>query len=1170
MDLLAEITRFRFGGDDHESSDSPQAESPLPSLSPRRQEYSHQTEIDGVDETFVAQQNFINDLVKAWQERNVQEIHRLTNEHSTVVQDLFDPDKTSSLVSFIACQGIDVVATLLLDADEFPLTESTAAELPHTINLFIRIFTEIIIVNNSFAWYFFDAHQDLLQFLIQLVHISTLQENILTFLEHCLATVGPAIDISTTPSFIKAIETASNGGLAFVSRVVALLIVSGGHAVTPAPSFLDPPTYDDWECFDEAEEQLRNRQRHTYHLSLYRSQQVEKIIDRNTRVLMAVPDMIGRLVALLKFARQSDRRGGMQIMFGNGGAVDFAQLQGALTQLLNMGGGDVRNNQATAMLAAGFGGALGVPDAFDSDYDSEDDDYGNEVGTEAGVQFSTDGQPPVIVVPMQNQDENGTPPSVGDSADCRWFNGAHQNAQDWWRLRPLVVEGSSPTPARSRFLQWAAAGPMNAVIRNPMESHTIINALSEVLFVLNSLICTPYHQQVWRDLNKAKILQTLRDIFQPIFEARRSSSVASSGSNHGVSGVANNACTNNTESSSLAAAGARHLQDEICSPKYEFDLAQLTDSEDDEDDGHHSHDSDTLRKIELLRLLHEFWDAHDVNECVRSNRVDAETMKAKNDLMRYIVDVLKSMAEDVCVDNLICYALEAYIRCHWFRNRMEAQTIVAEDLLPTLLERLLASRSSSETLKGGSRRLESTFTLIAELCKFHPTNWRRVDQLVISMCKTTKMRKKILKYGFHSNFFVRSVLLSCFPQLRSREALQITLPQLIRNCEIMEAKHPGLTESDACIPSFEVPSVVMQRLHYVRHETKYVVDHHSLVDDLEGVLSRMAEAPSIPSLKRDSEKAEQSRRRWHKERTSMCELATDDSRDACITEQATTQTRWTDPTVCCVPPIAKSNLDQTGVIQSDNSNHSHTNDEVLSDFFECLEQTSFVAAVVLHNPAKIIWNLVTLNNPDTMESTDQLCAITTAMIFFMCLQEKGGIQLVGETIQQIKAVHKKERKAWTKQQEQKRAQTSQVQKKRDETQRQRELFRSMPLVSAVFPEETGDGIEMLTKPVPHETIPARRPIAFTVDDVCKSMYRMFCVWFAHYVCQERYFHTLFFCTQIDVSQWHKTLRMLLKILPKYFDDAVRERKGRKTNRNVSENFCSYRRNDRLHGIRTSL
>jgi hypothetical protein len=34
----------------------------------------------------------------------------------------------------------------------------------------------------------------------------------------------------------------------------------------------------------------------------------------------------------------------------------------------------------------------------------------------------------------------------------------------------------------------------------------------------------------------------------------------------------------------------------------------------------HTHDPPTLRKIELQRLLHEYWDAHDVDEASATTR----------------------------------------------------------------------------------------------------------------------------------------------------------------------------------------------------------------------------------------------------------------------------------------------------------------------------------------------------------------------------------------------------------------------------------------------------------------------------------------------------------------------------------------------------------------------
>src|SRR5690349_14205652 len=131
----ARIAAFRFGSDSDDASFA---------ATPWQPPFS---------DTIAAQAKYLHDLVRAWKSKLRGQLMRLTSEGNTVVADLFDPNRTSALVSFVAVGGIDVLSALLQDRSVDP----TDMYYCDSYNLFTRILTEIVIVNNAFSWYFFDA-----------------------------------------------------------------------------------------------------------------------------------------------------------------------------------------------------------------------------------------------------------------------------------------------------------------------------------------------------------------------------------------------------------------------------------------------------------------------------------------------------------------------------------------------------------------------------------------------------------------------------------------------------------------------------------------------------------------------------------------------------------------------------------------------------------------------------------------------------------------------------------------------------------------------------------------------------------------------------------------------------------------------------------------------------
>jgi hypothetical protein len=180
--------------------------------------------------------------------------------------------------------------------------------------------------------------------------------------------------------------------------------------------------------------------------------------------------------------------------------------------------------------------------------------------------------------------------------------------------------------------------------------------------------------------------------------------------------------------------------------------------------------------MEYLRLVHEYWDCRDVYELHTAAFSSQQTCKRQ--LAQKLVDRLLKQSEDPCTYNVLTYALEAFIRGTPLACRQVEQEFLASRIL-THLVRVIADCKNEN-------RLESEFSLLAELIKFNP---KTLQQLEAALTADEKLYNGLVTVvcarPFHSNLFVRGLVLTVLSSQTNCSSLLI--PQL-RCCTACQAK----------------------------------------------------------------------------------------------------------------------------------------------------------------------------------------------------------------------------------------------------------------------------------------------------------------------------------------------------------------------------------------------
>lgn len=947
-----------------------------------------------IDAATQGQSQVVLDLYKAIAAGDVQSLVQVM---SGPMRSLFDPDKTDTALHFVSCGGVEVLLEIFR-SDFIRIAGSrsgarTITTLAEVLAASVRALTELILVQGRLAWLIVGGGDRGAAF-EAIIHIGCrvpqMREDMLALMEHTLAHVGPIVLLRGFPSFIKLLSSPKQLDVAIACRVLALLI--NNNEGTTAP----------FDVFPQ---------------SLGRLRLLEAVVDDNMGQALQIPGFMDKLLSLAEIRQNSMRisdgnRSISVVMQPHADGDEASPTANAPSLPMSWPPPGLQNstgatgttlNQAAWVAAALQQLGLTVPEQWqlmnlhpelaaasgngDAGAASDGSDDESGAGGGMGVPFDSDmmSQPP--------------PPDVS------WCVPSGTQFTVAWRfLRPGLLRKSMwNSAAFEDVLDSLAKLPANTAY--PPET-AIVNAQSEVFFVLNSLLSGMRFRTAWRMLEKAGVMSRMLKMFPGVFSSTPSLTLGSA--------------PPQGQSPPAAAAGQPSTSDGA--------LEEQGDGSDDESHDSasvsHQHDPDTLRKIEYLRVVHEYWDAREISEALRIAR-DPIQGQARRDLAPLIAARLMEGKEDVCVDNLLCFALESYVRCHWFTDRAHAQTQLAH-CVPFLCHKvLLINPKSSSTLD--ARRLESLVTLLAELIKFNATNVLQVEQFFAeSPSRLAHFRAAFEHKPYQTNFFVRALVLTAASSLRCTAAVGVSTTALAAERPLAEA------EDAAAMDTMESQSIFTERVYFVRLTVlswfKAFEDSRRMPSSVDAVTS-LANAPALVTLRR--------------------------------------RTMWFDERATCFPDslMHDPRLAQSMVAAADCGSS-------ITYVSELVTVPEAARSAALHLMAHVKFEKV--------ETTERLCEVTTALTLFMREYQLGGYERVDAFL--------------------------------------------------------GDVVKLSRQSVEKAVAHAGDSHGLVGSCVARNFYGLICVWISHYVCQERYFNTLFFCTQIDCRHWRHMCVHLLDTLPSLFSE----------------------------------
>lgn len=456
------------------------------------------------------------------------------------------------------------------------------------------------------------------------------------------------------------------------------------------------------------------------------------------------------------------------------------------------------------------------------------------------------------------------------SIDLSWFFGTGDVRQRWRLRDPSLLQDrddnrpyflgygmQDEAAAVSRFQENNQAGNRfldptaerarrsNHPYAKMEEQQLIVDSQSEVLFVLNVMLSTFYFSEAWQQMRECNYILRANPIFDIAFGLGETDAqlvellphiklsdelrhlprfqptlTPCSPTAAGVAAV-EDACPNARIASWRLPAFVDLLGKDQEDFMYNFSSSMLFNGDDGDSDKIHRHGPDTLRKMELLRSVHEYWNAQDSSECALVHSEGAVPGAAT--IAHKIATMLVSRPEDSCVEMIACDSLDSYIKCFsstdehkLLRCRPDsAQSVLGAMLLGPFLETRVYNATRvpglSTSLKP-LRRLEAVFSVVGELVRFHYNNLatlrkyicdevplerlnegaahqHRANPVILSQqheAVEAIMREPPLERGEHEPFgrvllrrvyshghdthrFIRSVVVSLTPGLRSSQ-----------------------------------------------------------------------------------------------------------------------------------------------------------------------------------------------------------------------------------------------------------------------------------------------------------------------------------------------------------------------------------------------------------------
>ena len=982
----------------------------------------------------------------------------------------FDPEKTPSLMSFIAYGGLEFVVRALEDSGASWVCRINALTSgTEFFGLLIRLLTEVIIVDGAVAWYLWDVHRSVISRLLRLTGVSDLVEPVMTLLEHLVAIIGPAIDIAAVPVIREMCATTNEVTLASLCRVLALLIVPGA---TTEP----------------------RRETEPFPQCLTRMTRMHDVVQRNVSFLLGVPQLVPRLLKLMEVKPQ-----GIRLYQGNRTVTVFIPDQ--QQQQMHHQQQQIHNNLALlaqqAAAAAGSNSesmsallqqlysmmshappAAATPHApFAETAEEEESDSSSEQSGalpphEAAAALPSHlpaaaaggGAPSLPIEAIQQiaeTIEQDLPATNSNScASIGWLTG-RPSVKERWRLDSTLVYPSALDRAFLSLESDSVIRGMNeyASARQTQQrdagTQMIVNAQSEAIFVLNALISGAHYKEVWEKLSECSLLPRCLSIADAVFFENSSTNFAMQ------------ATTTNGNGSGNFGSPVEAEEDDASDTESEGS----SDTDDFDSDDNHKHDPDTLRKIEYVRLIQEFWNAQDLEECKKIGH-DETNSHSRRPLMLRIARQYKTRMEDSCVDSLICHAIECYMRGTPSWLRPPEQNLAFEEVHECLISKMMGSDLDSHNRCNKplfSRFVEALGNLMAEMLRYNADVLLKLeaalkgakpagaaDKPFTRLSNGLKMIEALLHgYIFELNLLIRSILLTT-----SRWVASARSPTNLRGLT------PTTGNSSAPLNrGQESPMTTLSRVYHVRLVSAQFVRRLSSGEEVSvsEVYDVLEDGPAKDSL---SQRPFRLYGNGMEAPPSTEAASSADRHDLCPH----------------VPP-----------------------------------ETSALAQIVLGQRAVMMYRIISNNKIERTENTEKVCGITTVMLFFLIEFEEHGEDGIHQLLTELREYQRQRRSA--------KAAAS--------------AFAPSAKSANTAPHHKNDtptrnNATKATAEPRHKKKPlSENELGYYC--VVVNLYRLLCLWVAHYSGQQRFVETLWFSTDIPFNRWNRLVPHILRILPRYFD-----------------------------------
>eukprot|EP00759_Apiculatamorpha_spiralis_P027406 PhF_6_TR30187/c0_g1_i1/m.44339 len=618
-----------------------------------------------------------------------------------LLQAVIDVDRTRE--ALLACGGVHILVGLLLSNDEWfrnGMTSEMGTGKSLSLKVWtmcLRIITELTVQEGNMPHYLHTTYPTLLHRVLSLLQFQPTFENAVIFCEHMLSAVGPMIVTDDAMwALTSVIEKLNERNLALLCRPLAMVLNFSPVLHTPGVDEVFTAKFVD------------------------RAMSVHKLLDRNERRLLEAFRTNGTMVRLVKLLHHELPSTAVSTQYGR----SFALAMPMPTPNFGAAGNAVNNLPAIqsflsmalqhdvtledlaeslaelgAMGPGGLGGLGGGGAAGNFGFGLGGNivlgnaNVGATAGGGAGGVGGVEGAD--AAEPQEEEQDNFTVSWFCCPGPCLALEVEQEKSY------PTFI---STRTERNEIITPNTAPPLSGLYMEQATVLSIVSCQSEVLYVLSTMLSSRYYSDVWHMLQSADALSVLARLLPNVFPAQ--------------------------------------------APQHQG----TTPTPPDPDSDFHSHLPETQRKIEYVRLVHEMWDARGITDAYRQ-KIAPQWSAVKRQIVMVFVNRIAEHEEDPCVRNLLCYAVESYLRGVLLSERLEEQARIAPLLIPHIVTHVCTAAKLHKP--------ESLFSLLGEVVRFSKFGIRVLEQaLQQSPTTLSTFRSVLLDHPYDCNLFLRSVVLT--------------------------------------------------------------------------------------------------------------------------------------------------------------------------------------------------------------------------------------------------------------------------------------------------------------------------------------------------------------------------------------------------------------------------